>query len=204
MHHRQSSSGCHSFGPLRTLISSVGVLHRPLDLAFFSLSPIFSPSIGNSTQPPILNESSLDENSDATIDIAIWSNIEMGLGITAGSLATLRPLVRKLLGTYSDKEHNYSLPKMRSGGRRGKGQQQPLRLASRDNLSMEHHDDTLRDDKVIVTTTAVRTHQGYSWTEGPRSPGGDSQEHLRPEDDANINVHQTFNVTVTSSRVAGK
>lgn len=32
-----------------------------------------------------------------TIDIAIWSNTEPGLGITAGSLATLRPLYRHLM-----------------------------------------------------------------------------------------------------------
>ncbi|KAI9159065.1 hypothetical protein HJFPF1_07072 [Paramyrothecium foliicola] len=32
----------------------------------------------------------------ATIDIAIWSNTEQGLAITAGSLATLRPLVRSI------------------------------------------------------------------------------------------------------------
>jgi hypothetical protein len=32
-----------------------------------------------------------------TVDIAIWSNIEPGLGITAGSLATLRPLYRLLV-----------------------------------------------------------------------------------------------------------
>jgi hypothetical protein len=30
----------------------------------------------------------------ATVDIAIWSDIEQGLAITAGSLATLRPLYR--------------------------------------------------------------------------------------------------------------
>lgn len=30
----------------------------------------------------------------ATVDIAIWSDIELGLAITAGSLATLRPLYR--------------------------------------------------------------------------------------------------------------
>ena len=30
----------------------------------------------------------------ATVDIAIWSDIEQGLAITAGSLATLRPLFR--------------------------------------------------------------------------------------------------------------
>lgn len=32
----------------------------------------------------------------ATLDIAIWSDIEQGLAITAGSLATLRPLYRKV------------------------------------------------------------------------------------------------------------
>jgi hypothetical protein len=32
----------------------------------------------------------------ATLDIAIWSDVEQGLAITAGSLATLRPLYRKL------------------------------------------------------------------------------------------------------------
>lgn len=30
------------------------------------------------------------------VDIAIWSVVENGLGLTASSLATLRPLVRKL------------------------------------------------------------------------------------------------------------
>lgn len=33
---------------------------------------------------------------DATTDISIWSNVEGGLGITAGSLTTLRPLFRIL------------------------------------------------------------------------------------------------------------
>lgn len=32
--------------------------------------------------------------SDATTDLALWTNIEVGLGILASSLATLRPLVR--------------------------------------------------------------------------------------------------------------
>lgn len=35
----------------------------------------------------------------ATVNIAIWSDIEQGLAITAGSLATLRPLVR-LIGSH--------------------------------------------------------------------------------------------------------
>jgi hypothetical protein len=36
----------------------------------------------------------------ATVDVAIWSDIEQGLAITAGSLATLRPLFRKVSSTF--------------------------------------------------------------------------------------------------------
>jgi hypothetical protein len=36
----------------------------------------------------------------ATLDIAIWSDIEQGLAITAGSLATLRPLWRQISTTF--------------------------------------------------------------------------------------------------------
>jgi hypothetical protein len=35
----------------------------------------------------------------ATVDVAIWSDIEQGLAITAGSAATLRPLYRKCAST---------------------------------------------------------------------------------------------------------
>jgi hypothetical protein len=41
--------------------------------------------------------SSVLTSSDSTYQIAIWSEIETGLGITAGSLITLRPLFRWLL-----------------------------------------------------------------------------------------------------------
>jgi hypothetical protein len=36
----------------------------------------------------------------ATLDIAIWSDVEQGLAITAGSLATLRPLYRELASKF--------------------------------------------------------------------------------------------------------
>lgn len=54
--------------------------------------------------PPPNGPSLLTSNpTDATVDIAIWSDTEQGLAITAGSLATLRPLFRMLtnkLGSY--------------------------------------------------------------------------------------------------------
>lgn len=37
---------------------------------------------------------------DATVDIAIWSDTEQGLAITAGSLATLRPLFRAVTSKF--------------------------------------------------------------------------------------------------------
>ncbi|KKK15858.1 hypothetical protein ARAM_003880 [Aspergillus rambellii] len=50
----------------------------------------------------------------ATTDISIWSNVEAGLGITAGSLVTLRPLFRWFRGT--DYAHSQS-----KGGKRTTG-----------------------------------------------------------------------------------
>lgn len=38
-----------------------------------------------------------DVGADATVDIALWSQTEQGLGVAAGSLATLRPLLRLFL-----------------------------------------------------------------------------------------------------------
>lgn len=47
---------------------------------------------------PSLHLVSLDSNMvlEATTQISIWSNIEASLGITAGSLATIRPIIRVL------------------------------------------------------------------------------------------------------------
>lgn len=42
---------------------------------------------------------------DNTTQISIWSNVEAGLGITAGCLTTMRPLFRALRDTSS---HSYS------------------------------------------------------------------------------------------------
>jgi hypothetical protein len=52
----------------------------------------------------------------ATTDIAIWSDIEQGLAITAGSLATLRPLWRQIASTFgfSDTSFGQSKPELRT------------------------------------------------------------------------------------------
>ncbi|ORY19021.1 hypothetical protein BCR34DRAFT_472692 [Clohesyomyces aquaticus] len=70
----------------------------------------------------------------ATVDIAIWSDIEQGLAITAGSLATLRPLYRlicqrvglsrtgtKPLGATSGKDTPYGKRSGPSGNERRNG-----------------------------------------------------------------------------------
>ncbi|KAF2645431.1 hypothetical protein P280DRAFT_389644 [Massarina eburnea CBS 473.64] len=47
----------------------------------------------------------------ATVDIAIWSDIEQGLAITAGSLATLRPLFRTLSTQFGFSSSSNTNPK---------------------------------------------------------------------------------------------
>jgi hypothetical protein len=52
----------------------------------------------------------------ATVDIAIWSDIEQGLAITAGSLATLRPLYRVVVARLGWTQTS-TRPLKESGGR---------------------------------------------------------------------------------------
>ena len=47
----------------------------------------------------------LSKYTDATVEIAVLSNVENGLGITAASLATLRPLLRHIKGELSSTGH---------------------------------------------------------------------------------------------------
>jgi hypothetical protein len=51
-----------------------------------------------------------------TTDFAIWSTVEVGLGITAGSIATLRPLMKQALEiTRSASALPWSKPSLNSG-----------------------------------------------------------------------------------------
>jgi hypothetical protein len=56
-----------------------------------------------------------------TVDIAIWSDTEQGLAVTAGSLATLRPLYRIIATKLGFSQPGASAPL--SGGKRSKSNQ---------------------------------------------------------------------------------
>ncbi|PYH95661.1 integral membrane protein [Aspergillus ellipticus CBS 707.79] len=97
----------------------------------------------------------------ATVEIAIWSNIEIGLGITAGSLATLRPLVRKWLGSRSDPSYTRSPFPGPSGSRRlninhksDRSRDRPFPLGSLDTTNVQGR---LRPDKLAVTVTTIQS-----------------------------------------------
>lgn len=99
---------------------------------------------------------------DATIEIAIWSNIEAGLGITAGSLATLRPLLRHWLGSASDTDYTrggpspfpaFSGSRSRSRHLPRASRERPFPLGSLD----ESVQSRLRPDKLAMTVTTVQT-----------------------------------------------
>ncbi|KAL4802519.1 putative integral membrane protein [Aspergillus unguis] len=90
----------------------------------------------------------------ATIQIAIWSNVEAGLGITAGSLATLRPLLRHWLGTSTT---DYT----RGGPSPFPGRKSGSRLPHDRAFPLGSLDDSvqsrLRPDKLALTVTTVQT-----------------------------------------------
>ncbi|PKY09360.1 hypothetical protein P168DRAFT_308888 [Aspergillus campestris IBT 28561] len=142
----------------------------------------------------------------ATVEIAIWSNIETGLGITAGSLATLRPLLRHWLGSRNDS--NYPAPTLPLASRKyGVGSTRPFPLGSLD-ASVERR---FRPDKLAVTVTTVQTQRDpHDTWKSPSSPNS-SEEGLTSDrspgyydgGEMGLSIHQTFEVTQTTSSGRG-
>ncbi|KAF3016380.1 hypothetical protein E8E15_006576 [Penicillium rubens] len=142
----------------------------------------------------------------ATYQIAIWSNIEAGLGITAGSLATLRPLLRMWTGSHSDPYYSTGFPagRSRSASRQlGGGENRSFPLGSLDESGQSR----LRPDKLAVTVTTIQSQRDPEDTYVAPSPSS-SEERLtidRPsprlqlQGDIGLGIHRTFEVTQTST-----
>lgn len=139
---------------------------------------------------------------DATYQIAIWSNVEAGLGITAGSLATLRPLLRLWTGSHSDPYYSSGFPggRSRSASRPlGGAENRPFPLGSLDESGQSR----LRPDKLAVTVTTIQSQRDPDDTYST-SPSN-SEERLtidRPSPrlpDLGLGIHRTFEVTQTTT-----
>ncbi|CAG7917657.1 unnamed protein product [Penicillium olsonii] len=135
----------------------------------------------------------------ATVQIAYWSNLEAGLGITAGCLATLRPLLRHWFGSRADPSYSAGFPKDTYGRRTGASQSRPMPLSSMNGT--ERGD--LRPDKLAVMVTNIESHRDLenSWPQ-PGSPSS-SEERLTIQPPLpgrmEVGVHQTFEVTRTAA-----
>ncbi|KAI5919083.1 hypothetical protein F4810DRAFT_519394 [Camillea tinctor] len=139
----------------------------------------------------------------ATVDIAVWSTTEQGLAITAGSLATLRPLYRtaaQRLGLWSSATgmpQSGNLPKTigssgvgKPGGKYGKGSQGSRSYGGDFSLAtfsptdeeaqVDRHDDRLKMNNTIVCTTDIVVKRSSIWgsSKEDRSRHNESQEEL--------------------------
>ncbi|KAJ5347065.1 hypothetical protein MYU51_019945 [Penicillium brevicompactum] len=133
----------------------------------------------------------------ATVQIAYWSNLEAGLGITAGCLATLRPLLRHWFGSRADPSYSAGFPKDTYGRRTGASQSRPVPLSS---MNGNERGD-LRPDKLAVMVTNIESDRDLerSWPQ-PSSPSS-SEERLTIQPPLpgrmEVGIHQTFEVTRT-------
>ncbi|CAI7612795.1 unnamed protein product [Penicillium glandicola] len=138
----------------------------------------------------------------ATYQIAIWSNVEAGLGITAGSLATLRPLLRKFTGSRSDQYYSSGFP-----GGRSRSASRPLGGSENRPFPLNSLDDSLRPDKLAVTVTTIKGQRDQrDHDDLYNSSPNTSEERLtidRPSPrlpvDMGFAIHRTFEVTQTTT-----
>ncbi|KAJ6121122.1 hypothetical protein N7523_005402 [Penicillium sp. IBT 18751x] len=141
----------------------------------------------------------LDDFLYATVQIAYWSNLEAGLGITAGCLATLRPLLRQWFGSTVDPSYSAGFPK-ESFGRFNASAQRPVPLGSMNGTTRSE----LRPDKLAVMVTNIESQRDLegSWP-GSSSPNSSEErltiQHPPLPGKIEVGVHQTFEVTRTAA-----
>ncbi|RHZ68349.1 hypothetical protein CDV55_107048 [Aspergillus turcosus] len=122
----------------------------------------------------------------ATVQIAIWSNIETGLAITAGSLATLRPLFRILHSRTGSPYHIFDS----SGKGRKRQHQFPLGDVE-SNVNSRHDRKSNPKDVHLGTTISAARNEAEASAE---QLTGKSHSVPRPAI-SEISVHRTFEVS---------
>ncbi|KAH8900843.1 hypothetical protein GQ53DRAFT_863589 [Thozetella sp. PMI_491] len=131
----------------------------------------------------------------ATVDIAIWSTIEQGLAIAAGSLATLRPLFRKVavkLGwsvpssSPTSGDHASASRTRRNGNSRAQHSRGPISLTTFAHRDKEEDEKDLDQGKLklgdgylgsyTTTVTTAPTRKSLWGTKGHKSDNGSEEE----------------------------
>lgn len=131
---------------------------------------------------------------DSTYQIAIWSVMETGLGIIAGSLVTLRPLFRWFLDSNLSERH-------RRGTKRS-DRQYPLSSLPVDPPKESRDPSYWRPDlpeEVPSVVTTISSPMVRSHLDDDHS----SQEGLSVPEDSwaryQVNIHKTFQITTAPS-----
>ncbi|KAH6673928.1 hypothetical protein F5X68DRAFT_270579 [Plectosphaerella plurivora] len=147
----------------------------------------------------------------ATVDIAIWSTTEQGLAITAGSLATIRPLFRRIMSRLGFSTGNASAPLPSGdpipsrkgfnniGGGSGSGSKAhrgPFSLTTFMNKDEESNDDhtVVSEQSNDRVTKNSDNKNGASWMGDP----GDSEEELTGKAKGRTWDDRQYKVTITS------
>lgn len=140
------------------------------------------------------HETHTDTFQDSTYQIAIWSVVETGLGITASSLFTLRPLFRWLLDEKLSYGRNtrsagrgyneYSLPSLNNDG---------LRVAH--NPGIRSQENGSWDESKVINTVTIPPSQNFL-------TDNSSEEALYPEPNPitsgnYVTVQRTFIQTIS-------
>ena len=140
---------------------------------------------------------------DATVGIAVWSNIETGLGIFAGSLATLRPLLRMIRpGTgRSYNKNTPSTPGSRTWHNSSFQRSNALPLSSLTTEEERQH----RLKGNVRAGTPIETGPGMSSSSVATEDDISDHELILPKDSADyqyqINVRRDFHITSSESPV---
>jgi hypothetical protein len=133
--------------------------------------------------PYLYSLTDIDDFLYSTSDVAIWSTVETGLGITAAAVATLRPLLRSFLGhgSSADGNGNSARPWQRTGSNHpSNGYLRSHGVGANGEEAFDLHDNA---GKRIGVTTVIDHGEdgkaGESYKRGSRSEESESVRDLQ-------------------------
>jgi hypothetical protein len=157
----------------------------------------------------------------ATIDVAIWSTCETGLGLATSSIATLRPLLKQMkLGSFGDSSvkstNRWNRSHARTGYIRKSSKKGDKDIQLRQDMNKhtgittvvaaggkagaaldEHYNNigAYRELSRSGSVTALKDTRGWNHTSEHKSTDGDSEEYVPSQTDFDHGIRKTVQVS---------
>jgi hypothetical protein len=158
---------------------------------------ICSGSTATIVRMPFINGlNDIDDFLYSTIDVAIWSTCETGIGLATSAVATLRPLLRQVFGEISITGSSKKPSRMWGGGYGSRSGYRP-HPSQGDNIDISLTDHDMKRNHVHVSSgpTLSRTGSTAGLTDWELEKSSDKKSSTELTQPSGMGIMKTVNIT---------